>query len=198
MLKGYIDLLKHATDSLTSFGHGTHGTFLDYIQAVGLEFAVVLLGILFVAGIVLILSLPVWGIWLSFKGIDKHSICGKWEKNYEKYREFWSKIHEEYKKLSIKKATEDEWLKLQKKIEDHGFDLSGTNRKEWFKKDEPCQLRWCIDESDTDFPGKFACGYNNAEYYKSDKKRLVARIASAIGIIVVYVMLMLPFVLMWL
>lgn len=199
MLKNYIDLLKHATDSLMSFGHGSGGSIADYFQAVGLELIIVLLGILYVVGIVLILSLPVWGICLRFKQIDKHSLCVKWDSNFRNYNEFWTTVWRTYESLKgSADASEEKWLELEKQIEGKGISLDGVSRDAWFEEGGPCKFVWAIQDFDGDFPGEFACGFDEEKYNKSLHKRRIAQVVAVLGIVAVYVMLMLPFLFMWL
>lgn len=58
MLNSYIKLLQHATEALTNVG-GSNAGAAEYFQAVGYEFAIIAIGLLYLAGIVAIVAIPV-------------------------------------------------------------------------------------------------------------------------------------------
>lgn len=58
MLNSYIKLLQHATEALTNVG-GSNAGAAEYFQAVGYEFVVIAIGLLYLAGIVAIVAIPV-------------------------------------------------------------------------------------------------------------------------------------------
>ena len=61
MLQKYLKLFQDATDKLTSLGSGDN-TWGDYFQTVGAEILVLLLGIAYIAAIVLIITIPTAGL----------------------------------------------------------------------------------------------------------------------------------------
>lgn len=61
MLQKYLKLFQDATDKLTSLGGGNN-TWGDYFQTVGAEILVLLLGIAYIAAIVLIIAVPTVGL----------------------------------------------------------------------------------------------------------------------------------------
>ena len=58
MLNKYLDLLQHATEAMTSVGKTGAGA-AEYFQAVGYEFLIIGLGLLYLAGIVLLVAGPI-------------------------------------------------------------------------------------------------------------------------------------------
>ena len=61
MLQKYLKLFQDATDKLTSLG-GANNTWGDYFQTVGAEILVLLLGIAYIAAMVLIIAVPTVGL----------------------------------------------------------------------------------------------------------------------------------------
>ena len=61
MLQKYLKLFQDATDKLTSLGGGNN-TWGDYFQTVGAEILVLLLGIAYIAAIILIIAVPTVGL----------------------------------------------------------------------------------------------------------------------------------------
>ena len=61
MLQKYLKLFQDATDKLTSLG-GANNTWGDYFQTVGAEVLVLLLGIAYIAAMVLIIAVPTVGL----------------------------------------------------------------------------------------------------------------------------------------
>lgn len=59
MLQNYIDLLKDAIDRMSSLGNSGAG-ISEYLQAVGYEFAVIGLGLLYIAGFIAIFAVPIF------------------------------------------------------------------------------------------------------------------------------------------
>ena len=57
MLQSYIELIQKGIEKLTSLGP-QNNTFIDYITAVGYEFLILGLGLLYLVGIVLLIAFP--------------------------------------------------------------------------------------------------------------------------------------------
>ena len=57
MLESYIELIQKCLDKLTSLGP-QNNTFMDYITAVGYEFLILGLGLLYLVGIALLIAFP--------------------------------------------------------------------------------------------------------------------------------------------
>ena len=85
MLQKYLELLKNGLDAITGLGSG-EASFLDYITAVGYEFAIVLLGIL----IVVVSIAVIVGPYLLMRKANKN-ILTKIEAK-EKMEALWCKI----------------------------------------------------------------------------------------------------------
>lgn len=78
MLNKYIDLLRRATDAMTNVGHSGAGT-PEYFQAVGYEFLVIGLGLLYLAAIAVVCIGPVLYVYF---GIKKKGLASKQYKAY--------------------------------------------------------------------------------------------------------------------
>lgn len=104
MLQDYIDLLKHAMEVMGNLGHSGAG-FPEYVNAVGYEFLILGLGVLYLAFIAGIVAIPIIFI--------KRIICGgrfssaKWKKYMEVrnkmnafYSEYTGKIRDVFSEIS--------------------------------------------------------------------------------------------------
>lgn len=80
MLNSYIKLLKQATEALTNVG-GSNAGATEYFQAVGYELAIIAIGLLYLAGIVAVVVIPV----LVFRqGVYKGGFASKTLKKFSK------------------------------------------------------------------------------------------------------------------
>lgn len=80
MLNSYIKLLKQATEALTNVG-GSNAGATEYFQAVGYEFAIIAIGLLYLAVIAAVVSIPL----LVFRqGIYKGGFASKTLKKFSK------------------------------------------------------------------------------------------------------------------
>lgn len=78
MLNSYIKLLKQATEALTNVG-GSNAGATEYFQAVGYEFAIITIGLLYLAGIAAVVAIPV----LVFRqGVYKGGFASKTLKKF--------------------------------------------------------------------------------------------------------------------
>lgn len=78
MLNSYIKLLQHATEAMTNVG-GSNAGAAEYFQAVGYEFVIIAIGLLYLAGIVAIVAIPV----LVFRhGVYKGGFASKTLKKF--------------------------------------------------------------------------------------------------------------------
>lgn len=80
MLNSYIKLLKQATEALTNVG-GSNAGATEYFQAVGYEFAIIAIGLLYLAVIAAVVAIPV----LVFRqGVYKGGFASKTLKKFFK------------------------------------------------------------------------------------------------------------------
>ena len=94
MLNSYIKLLQHATEAMTNVGRSNAGT-AEYFQAVGYEFVVIAIGLLYLAVIVAVVAVPVLvfrhGVYkggFASKTLKKFSeiVLDSYQANGERYR----------------------------------------------------------------------------------------------------------------
>lgn len=95
MLNKYIDLLQHATEAMTSVGHSGAGA-AEYFQAVGYEFLVIGLGLLYLAGLVLLVAGPVL---VFYRGVLKGGFASKNLKEMYKITEKYICASDRYESL---------------------------------------------------------------------------------------------------
>lgn len=96
MLNKYLDLLQHATEAMKNVGKSGAGA-TEYFQAVGYELLIIGLGLLYLAGIVLLIAVPVL---VFYRGVVRGGFAS------EKLKEMY-KIAEEYTRAS------DQWEVLR-------------------------------------------------------------------------------------
>lgn len=78
MINSYIKLLKQATEALTNVG-GSNAGAAEYFQAVGYEFVIIAVGLLYLAGIAAVVAIPV----LVFRqGVYKGGFASKTLKKF--------------------------------------------------------------------------------------------------------------------
>lgn len=95
MLNSYIKLLKHATEALTNVG-GSNAGAAEYFQAVGYEFVIIAIGLLYLAGIAAIVAVPV----LVFRqGVYKGGFASKTLKKFSEIVLDCDKAKGEYHRL---------------------------------------------------------------------------------------------------
>lgn len=83
MLQKYLQLFERAFEKLTSLG-GSNSTWSDYFTTVGTEFLVLLLGIVYIAAILAIIFIPIFGNKKVVQKIAKNDAYKKrrsWELN---------------------------------------------------------------------------------------------------------------------
>lgn len=78
MLQSYVELIKSCIDKLTSLGP-ENNTFLDYIQAVGYEFLIIGIELLYLAGIAVMIAFPFLAARLSTSKMKQY-----YDKKYPK------------------------------------------------------------------------------------------------------------------
>ena len=100
MLNKYLELFQHATENMTNVGKSGAGA-TEYFQAVGYELLIIGLGLLYLAGIVILITVP---ILVFYRGVINGGFAS------EKLKEMY-KIEEEYHHAS------DEYEKLRKSFE---------------------------------------------------------------------------------
>lgn len=78
MLNSYIKLLQHAAEAITNVSRSNAGA-AEYFQAVGYEFVIIAIGLLYLAGIAAIVAVPV----LVFRqGVYKGGFASKTLKKF--------------------------------------------------------------------------------------------------------------------
>lgn len=137
MFQKYIQILKDGIDALSSL-HGADASIFDYFTAVGYELALILLGILYLALIIIILTAP-----FAFVFFVKNTSFGatkRW-KQYESLEheiDDFSKNYAEKVKEAVcaksRKAFDRSWDKLATflKEKDITLDTSEENRNRAF------------------------------------------------------------------
>ncbi len=95
MLNKYLELLQHATEVMTSVGKSGAGA-AEYFQAVGYEFLVVGLGLLYLAGIVLLIAVPVL---VFYYGIFRGGFASEKLKEMYKIAEKYVDASDQYENL---------------------------------------------------------------------------------------------------
>ena len=95
MLNKYLDLLQHATEAMTSVGKSGAGA-AEYFQAVGYEFLVIGLGLLYLAGLVLLVAGPVL---VFYHGVLKGGFASKNLKEMYKITEKYICASDQYESL---------------------------------------------------------------------------------------------------
>lgn len=95
MLNKYLELLQYATEVMTSVGKSGAGA-AEYFQAVGYEFLVVGLGLLYLAGIVLLIAVPVL---VFYYGIFRGGFASEKLKEMYKIAEKYVDASDQYENL---------------------------------------------------------------------------------------------------
>ena len=91
MLQKYLQLFERAFEKLTSLG-GSNSTWSDYFTTVGTEFLVLLLGIVYIAAILAIIFIPIFGNRKVVQKIAKNDAYKKARKLGTKWYEFRNRI----------------------------------------------------------------------------------------------------------
>ena len=87
MLQKYLQLFERAFEKLTSLG-GSNSTWSDYFTAVGTEFLVLLLGIVYIVAILAIIFIPIFGNKKAVQKIAKNDVYKKAQKLGTKWYKF--------------------------------------------------------------------------------------------------------------
>lgn len=87
MLQKYLQLFQRAFEKLTSLG-GSNSTWSDYFTTVGIEFLVLLLGIVYIVAILAIIFIPIFGNRKAVQKIAKNDAYKKAQKLGTKWYEF--------------------------------------------------------------------------------------------------------------
>lgn len=93
MLQKYLQLFERAFEKLTSLG-GSNSTWSDYFTTVGTEFLVLLLGIVYIAAILAIIFIPIFGNRKVVQKIAKNDVYKKAQKLGTKWYEFRKRIRD--------------------------------------------------------------------------------------------------------
>lgn len=95
MLNSYIKLLKYAAEAITNVSRSNAGA-AEYFQAVGYEFVIIAIGLLYLAGIAAIVAVPV----LVFRqGVYKGGFASKTLKKFSEIVLDCDKAKGEYRRL---------------------------------------------------------------------------------------------------
>lgn len=95
MLNKYLELLQHTTEAMTNVGHSGAGAS-EYFQAVGYEFLVIGLGLLYLAGIALLVAVPVL---VFYRGVFKGRFASQKLKEMCKIADEYVDASEQYEYL---------------------------------------------------------------------------------------------------
>lgn len=93
MLQKYLQLFERAFEKLTSLGE-SNSTWSDYFTTVGTEFLVLLLGIVYIAAILAIIFIPIFGNRKVVQKIAKNDAYKKAQKLGTKWYEFRKRIRD--------------------------------------------------------------------------------------------------------
>ena len=151
----------------------------------------------------MIISLPVWGIWLSCKKINQKSVYGKWCAAFDEYDKFRHDITKtRYHLIHDESTTEKSWNDVYNRIKEKGIDVADIKPCDLqdlntFDKILPARYIGSVCLTG-DLPGKFACKYDSAMCDKYHWKHRAAIISAVVAINIIYAMFMLPFIFMWL
>lgn len=85
MLKNYLQMLENAFKAMTSLG-GTDATWMDYFHTVGYEFLVLAIGILYLVGMVLLITVPTVGCVKIWK--NQNNVWGRHVKDVDECNDF--------------------------------------------------------------------------------------------------------------
>ncbi len=133
MLNKYLDLLQHATEAMTNVGKSGAGA-TEYFQAVGYELLIIGLGLLYLAGIVLLIAVPVLAF---YRGVVRGGFASKKLKEMCKIAEEYTHASKQYKKLRYDFSdSEKKWrVKNFEKLCEHiGRYYKDFTKEEWYDR----------------------------------------------------------------
>lgn len=213
MLQKYLQLFERAFEKLTSLG-GSNSTWSDYFTTVGTEFLVLLLGIVYIAAILAIIFIPIFGNKKVVQKISKNDAYKKAQELGTKWYEFREKIRSiigciaangckydidldnELKKVlseyNIVKYTS--FIKNENNDEKKEFDKRAINKM--MKEQHLNWLSWNEDKGDWTACGDFKELGKINNYGKLCRKFFAKCITACSAIMIVYAIFVIPLVLM--
>lgn len=213
MLQKYLQLFERAFEKLTSLG-GSNSTWSDYFTTVGTEFLVLLLGIVYIAAILAIIFIPIFGNRKVVQKIAKNDAYKKAQKLGTRWYDFRNNVRyivsliaeNEYKydadldaelkkvldKYNITKYTS--FIKNENDDEKKKFDKKAIN--EMMKEQHLDWLSWNDDKGDWTACGDFKELGKFSDYNKLCRKFYAKCIAACSAIMIVYAIFVIPLVLM--
>lgn len=132
MLQKYIELLKNATTAMGNLGHSGAG-FQEYAKAVGYEFLLLGLGLLYLAIIVAVIAAPI----VFIRKVSKKDcfVSARWKKYLEvrdkmknfavTYTQKIKEMHDAVYKQNPKEAIMDKLTELVSFLQDNGYEFKG-------------------------------------------------------------------------
>lgn len=231
MLQKYLELLKKATSSMGNLGHSGAG-FPEYAQAVGYEFLVLGLGLLYLAVVVAIIAIPILFIRKVF---IKNSFGSKKWKEYIRIKDEFYAFCSTYTRMikdllslnteeSIAEKLRELYDFLKKnseftisEFEDEGFDINYAAKK--VKKDGEDYLESLLPDFEPyqedfkpgNFYGKLMHSYcpssyreklrniipTQSDFSREYTKHIATLVVFCLFSILIYLMLLIPFILVF-
>lgn len=213
MLQKYLQLFERAFEKLTSLG-GSNSTWSDYFTTVGTEFLVLLLGIVYIAAILAIIFIPIFGNKKAVQKIAKNDAYKKAQKLGTKWYEFRNNVkyvvnliaENEYKydayldtalknvlnEYNITKYTS--FIKNENDDEKKKFDKNAIN--EMIKEQHLDWLSWNENKGDWTVCGDFKEFGKIGDYNKLCRKFFAKCITACSVIMIVYAIFVIPLILM--
>lgn len=213
MLQKYLQLFERAFENLTSLG-GSNSTWSDYFTTVGTEFLVLLLGIVYIAAILAIIFIPIFGNKKAVQKIAKNDAYKKAQKLGTKWYEFRNNVkyvvnliaENEYKydayldtalknvlnEYNITKYTS--FIKNENDDEKKKFDKKAIN--EMMKEQHLDWLSWNENKDDWTVCGDFKEFGKIGDYNRLCRKFFAKCIAACSVIMIVYAIFVIPLILM--
>ena len=213
MLQKYLQLFERAFENLTSLG-GSNSTWSDYFTTVGTEFLVLLLGIVYIAAILAIIFIPIFGNKKAVQKIAKNDAYKKAQKLGTKWYEFRNNVkyvvnliaENEYKydayldtalknvlnEYNITKYTS--FIKNENDDEKKKFDKNAIN--EMTKEQHLDWLSWNVNKGDWTVCGDFKEFGKIGDYNKLCRKFFAKCITACSVIMIVYAIFVIPLILM--
>ena len=213
MLQKYLQLFERAFEKLTSLG-GSNSTWSDYFTTVGTEFLVLLLGIVYIAAILAIIFIPIFGNRKVVQKIAKNDAYKKAQKLGTRWYDFRNNVRyivsliaeNEYKydadlDAELKKVLDKynitqytSFIKNENDDEKKKFDKKAIN--EMMKEQHLDWLSWNDDKGDWTACGDFKELGKFSDYNKLCRKFYAKCIAACSAIMIVYAIFVIPLVLM--
>lgn len=205
MLKNYLQMLENAFKAMTSLG-GSNATWMDYFHTVGYEFLVLAIGILYLVGMVLLITVPTVGCVKIWK--NPNNVWGRHLKDVDECNKFLRIYRIKWEALQDKQLNNDYRYTLYTELVDllkskHIPIEKFIPSSEWTKemaKSLPC-LQYAIDDTeDGKFPGDLAYVTNPGKYKSFVIMKyfvLTRKVLGIASLLLVYSMFVIPLILMF-